>query len=237
MALEKTTLLSILSQHFGWTPAFIGTLRIDSRGARRYFSGFMSEVASENSGVGALTYDDGTVATLQAPTDGASFQISIRNSLTVPGIYITSHRPVYAYQTVTEIPTEVQVGDQLFNQYLNVLRQFYQPTARIQSPSHRLKAALISLAMFGYGNRVVAPNEEASETFEGFSRVLSQVLPTDLAFHRIAIRMPEVILETGTGDFSLDAASGGIAALIDVAWQIYMRVSLGCELHRANGRT
>ena len=219
----KTTLLSILSQHFGWTPAFIGTLRIDSRGARRYFSGFMSEVASENSGVGALTYDDGTVATLQAPTDGASFQISIRNSLTVPGIYITSHRPVYAYQTVTEIPTEVQVGDQLFNQYLNVLRQFYQPTARIQSPSHRLKAALISLAMFGYGNRVVAPNEEASETFEGFSRVLSQVLPTDLAFHRIAIRMPEVILETGTGDFSLDAASGGIAALIDVAWQIYMR--------------
>ena len=35
--------------------------------------------------------------------------------------------------------------------------------------------------------------------------------------------MPEVILETGTGDFSLDAASGGIAALVDVAWQIYMR--------------
>ena len=35
--------------------------------------------------------------------------------------------------------------------------------------------------------------------------------------------MPEVILETGTGDFSLDAASGGIAALVDVAWQIHMR--------------
>ena len=219
----KTTLLSILSQHFGWTPAFIGTLRIDSRGARRYFSGFMSEVASGNVDVGALTYDDGTVASLQAPAEGASFQISIRDSQTVPGIYITSHRPVYAYQTVTEIPTEVQVGDQLFNQYLNVLRQFYQPAARIQSPSHRLKAALISLAMFGYGNQVVTPNEEARSTFEGFSLVLSQVLPPDLEFHRIAIRMPEVILETGTGDFSLDAASGGVAALVDVAWQIYMR--------------
>ena len=41
--------------------------------------------------------------------------------------------------------------------------------------------------------------------------------------------MPEVVLETGTGDFSLDAASGGLAALIDVAWQIYMRSRLSEE--------
>ncbi len=69
----------------------------------------------------------------------------------------------------------------------------------------------------------MAPNDEARATFEGFSEVLSQVLPADLGFHRIAIRMPEAILETETGDFSIDAASGGIAALMDVAWQIYMR--------------
>ena len=31
------------------------------------------------------------------------------------------------------------------------------------------------------------------------------------------------MLETDTGDFSLDAASGGIAALVDLAWQIHMR--------------
>ncbi len=77
--------------------------------------------------------------------------------------------------------------------------------------------------MFGYGNDVIAPNDAARETFEGFSKVLSRVLASNLDFHRIAIRMPEVVLETGTGDFSLDPASGGIAALVDVAWQIYMR--------------
>ena len=220
----KTTLLSILSQHFGWALAFIGTPRIDIRGARRYFSGVISDVAGVDVDVGKLTYDDGAVATLQAPTEGVSFQISIRDSQAVPGVYITSHRPVYTYQQVTEIPTDVQAGEQLFNQYLNNIRQYYQPGARIQSsPSYRLKAALISLAMFGYGNRVVAPNEEATATFEGFSEVLSHVLPADLDFRQIAIRMPEVILETGTGDFSLDAASGGIAAIMDVAWQIYMR--------------
>ena len=219
----KTTLLSILSQHFGWTPVFIGTLRIDRRGAQRYFSGAIGDVTAGSVDVGKLTYDDGGYATLQAPTEGASFQISIHGSQAVPGVYVTSHRPVYSYQRVTQIPTEVQAGDQLFRQYLDNLRQFYQPNARVQSPSHRLKAALISLAIFGYGNDVIASNDAARETFEGFSRVLSRVLPSNLDFHRIAIRMPEVILETGTGDFSLDAASGGIAALVDVAWQIYMR--------------
>ncbi len=219
----KTTLLSILSQHFGWTPAFIGTLRIDHKGARRYFSGVISDVAEGDVDVGTLTYDDGAVAAIQTPTEGASFQVTIRGSQAVPGIYITSHRPVYSYQRVTEIPTEVHAGEQLFNQYLSIIREHYQLNARIQSASHRLKAALISLAMFGHGNLVVAPNDEARVTFEGFSKVLSRVLPPDLRFQGIVIEMPEVILKTGTGNFSLDAASGGITALVDVAWQIYMR--------------
>ena len=158
--------------------------------------------------MGKLTYDDGSVAVLQAPTEGASFQVGIHGQQAVPGIYITSHRPVYSYQKVTEVPTEVQAGDQLFDQYLDNLRQYYQPRARIQSPSHRLKAALISLAMFGLGNDVIAPNHGDRRTFEGFSEVLRRVLPANLGFRRIAVRMPEVILETETGEFSLDAASG-----------------------------
>ena len=55
-------------------------------------------------------------------------------------------------------------------------------------------------------------DREARETFEGFSDTLKKVLPPSLDFHRIAIRMPEVVLETGTGNFALDAASGGLAA-------------------------
>ena len=219
----KTTLLNILSQHFGWAPIFAGTLRVDARGARRYSSGFLNDAVTGDVEVGQLTYDNEAIAKLQAPTEGATFNISIQGTQHVPGIYITSHRPVYSYQPVTSIPTQVQAGEQLFSQYLANLRQYYQPNARIQSPSQRLKSALMSLATFGYGNEVVSPNEEARETFEGFSRVLSSVLPDKLEFKRIAIRMPEVILETGTGDFSLDAASGGIAALVDVAWQIHMR--------------
>ena len=95
----KTTLLNILSQHFGWAQRYIGTLRIDRRGAERYFSGVVSESANTNVEVGKLIYDDGNVATILAPTEGASYQIGISNQQEVPGIYITSHRPVYTYST------------------------------------------------------------------------------------------------------------------------------------------
>ena len=220
----KTTLLSILSQHFGWTPAFIGTLRIDRRGAQRYFSGVLSGVADGNVDVGKLTYNDGSVAT-PSGTYGRCLLPDCNTRFADSAWHLYHVAPAgLRLSSGDRDPTNwIQAGAELFNQYLNTIRQFYQPNTRIQSPSYRLKAALISLAMFGYGNQVVAPNDEARETFEGFSEVLSRVLPPELDFRGIVIRMPEVILETGTGDFSLDAASGGIAALVDVAWQIYMR--------------
>ena len=224
----KTTLLNILSQHFGWTQYFIGTPRIDRRGAEKYFSGFVSEVGDGNFEVGQLNYDNGATATLWAPAEGASFQITISGSQIVPGVYVTSHRPVYSYQRITAVPTEVRAGYQLFEQYLDDIRQYYLPNARIRSPSYRLKAALISLAMFGYGNKIIAPNPDARDAFDGFSEVLMRVLPPSFEFREISIQMPEVVLRTGSGDFSLDAASGGIAALLDVSWQIYMR-SRTCE--------
>src|SRR5690606_246141 len=91
------------------------------------------------------------------------------------------------------------------------------------SPSYRLKASLISLATFGYGNQVVAPNVEAMRTFEGFVEVLRNVLPPDIGFRDLSIRLPDVVLECDSGDFSLDAASGGIAAIVDMSWQIYIK--------------
>ena len=32
-----------------------------------------------------------------------------------------------------------------------------------------------------------------------------------------------MVLETDTGDFSIDAVSGGVAALIDLSWQVYLQ--------------
>lgn len=52
--------------------------------------------------------------------------------------------------------------------------------------------------------------------------MLKQVLPKSLGFRRITIRLPEVVLDTDTGEFSLDAVSGGVSAIIDMSWQLHM---------------
>ena len=223
----KTSLLNILSQQIGWAPGFVGTPTIDEKtGATRYRSGFTEEdPKARRDKIGSLSYANGKEADLLASVEGATFNV-ISSGQEVPGIYITSHRPAYFYQEIEQIPTRVQAGEVLLNQYLSNLHDFHEPYGAVQSPSFTLKEALISLATFGYGNQAVEANREARETFEGFSNTLKKVLPPGLDFHRIAIRMPEVVLETGTGDFALDAASGGMAALIDVAWQIHMRSRL-----------
>ena len=224
----KTTLLNLLSRHFGWSISFISTLSITRKGARKYYSGAGRESFDQEENtdqvIGQIDYSNDKSATLLVPPHVAeNYNVSIAGQQPVGGIYITSHRPVYAYQKVTEIPTQVSAADQLFEQYINNLRQYYVPRARIESPSYRLKSSLISLATFGYGNQALDADKSAQDTFESFQDVLRKVLPLDLGFREIKIRLPDVLLHCEKDEFSIDAASGGIAALIDLAWQIHMK--------------
>ena len=236
----KTTILNLLARHFGWSISLIGTLRITKRGARRYYSDAgtpeltgtspseadlpPSGDSNSNKEVGSIIYSNEQEALLTVPVEvSENYEIQISNQQSVDGLYITSHRPVYAYQRVDQIPTVVNATEQLFNQYVANLRQYYTPRARIESPSFRLKSSLISLATFGYGNKAVQPDDDARRTFESFQEILRKVLPQDLGFREILIRLPDVIIKCEKSEFSLDAASGGIAALMDIAWQIHMK--------------
>jgi hypothetical protein len=58
--------------------------------------------------------------------------------------------------------------------------------------------------------------------FEEFQRILSLLLPKTLGFRHLEIRMPDIVFITESGDFSLDAASGGVGALVGIAWQVFM---------------
>ncbi len=212
----KTSILTILSQHFGWPQNFVST---------------RDEIAHpRHQEIGSITYQTGVETSLAdlmwtPPKRPNSTLINthIHRKKNVPGIYIPSHRPVYSYQTVKQIPTEVQLGQQLFDPYLSEQIQFHQPETRTVPPNVRLKEALISLATFGPGNNNVDRNDEAVETFEGFKEILGNLLPPELGFKEVRIRIPEVIVRAEAGNFALDAASGGLAALFDIAWQIYMR--------------
>ena len=149
----KTTLLNLLARHFGWSIRLISTPAITKKGAWRYYSGagraqFEREEKDTHTQIGQITYSDSHIATLRVPPQvSENFHVKIAEMQSVDGIYITSHRPVYTYQRVDEIPTRVNATTELFDQYLQTLRQYYSPGARINnSPSFRLKRSLISLA-------------------------------------------------------------------------------------------
>jgi hypothetical protein len=101
------------------------------------------------------------------------------------------------------------------------LFQGFQGTKTV-NPGSVTKQSLISLAVFGYGNQAVTENIDNRLLFESFQEVLRVVLPSRIGFKRIEIRMPDVVLITDSGDFAIDAMSGGVNALFTIAWQIQM---------------
>lgn len=228
----KTTILNILNRHFGWNLQFASTpKKSQKKMLMEYFSDSwagdypIEEDAppQDASLVGGLTYSNGQTARLSVPPlPQQQYSISINNQQPVSGIFVSSHRPAVFYQPVTQIPTALNTREQLLNVYLNDMRGMFSLNYHVQSPVHKIKEGLISLAVFGYGSEAVTPNLEARDTYEGFQKALATILPAKLGFRRIRVEVPEVLLETDSGTFPIDSASGGVAAMIDIAWQLHM---------------
>lgn len=81
----------------------------------------------------------------------------------------------------------------------------------------------------GYGVRsptktIMPPDPLQIKNFEGFRDVLRLMLPPSLGFDDLEVRDYEIVFSCNSGadEFLLETASGGISALIDIAWQIFM---------------
>jgi predicted ATPase len=226
----KTTILNILSRHFGWNLNFISTLLPLSKKRRNliwsdiwdaYMSNF--DVPPGSTEVGTIKYEDGRVCKLMVEprTDKAQYTPKYTDQQSVLGLHIPSHQPAFTYHRITNIPTDPQSSQQIYQAYNGMLQEYFT-VERARNPGTALKQSLISLAVFGYGNQAVVENPEYIRMFEEFERVLRILLPKVLGFQKLEIRMPDIVLVTQTGDFSLDAASGGIGAIVGIAWQIFM---------------
>jgi len=236
----KTTLLHLLNRHWGWSVPFLSGANPDSQLKEKYWAGFWGEENGNQQtsaksprdyhDIGGLTYASGKKATLAVPKSVRdTFGVNFAGYESVPGVFVPSHRAPYVFQVVEEVPVKLDAKQQIFDVYLDEVRARYgggYTHPQILSPSFQIKRSLISLALFGYGNRAVERNDEAIAIFEGFQRILQTILPATLGFQEFKIRMPEVFLSCAQGDFPLEAVSGGVAAIIDMAWQIHMYAQL-----------
>ncbi|MBS0228389.1 MAG: AAA family ATPase [Proteobacteria bacterium] len=225
----KTTLIGILTQHFGWSRPLLATPWRNSDGSVTYISGAFKTLLSwfskkENPQVeiGKVGYTNGSHASLNVPTAGSvEYGVSINGQQSVLGLSVPSHRIMSRYQAIQAIPTMGISAHQAYNSYNSEILNRFQGGHTGFSPLFRMKEALISMATFGEGNKYVKGKPELLRSYLGFIDVLKKVLPGSLGFETIEIRTPDVVLVTKSGEFLLDSVSGGISALIDLAWQIH----------------
>lgn len=225
----KTSLLNLFSQHFGWGLPYLATPRRGDDGGYTYFSGVrdfsLKADALQRSQIeiGHIVYSTGhrTPLVIQA-NQAIQYNIAFGAKPDLFGFHIPSHRSPPVYRAVELIPTQPMLPDAAFNVFAGAALNRYRGGWDQNSPMFRMKEAIISMATFGPGNQYTKSNSEVLECLEGFIAILRKVMPETLGFTDLSIRMPDIVLVTKSGDFLLDAASGGLLALIDLAWQIYM---------------
>lgn len=228
----KSSILRVLSRHFGFNRPFLATPITTTEGnGFRYLTGLFGGFFEKFTGiekrqrsmeVGQLMYSNGVTANLTVPGDtGIQYELSFSQQLGVLGTHIDSHQAVSTYQQVSQIPMTAITAETAFAGYNQEVSSRYQGGYSGVQASYRLKEALISMALLGEGNSSVPGNKKVFETYTSFIEVLRSILPDTLGFITLAIRPPEVVLVTRSGEFLIDAASGGVATLIDIAWRLH----------------
>ena len=221
----KTTILNILGKHFDWNFQEFSTPAKDKKsGIIKFFTRFFkSPVDSKDSGIGKIVYDNKSTANLEIPIlDAPSYQLTIQNKQPVKGLYIPSHRPAFIYMAVAQLSVKKRNKIEAHNLVANSYREKILRSGGGHPSNYYIKETLLTWAIYGYGNEMIEADPDQIEYYEGFERVLRKILPKVLKFQKFIIRNSEVVFITDTGDFMLDAVSGGVSNLIDIAWQIYM---------------
>lgn len=228
----KTTILSLLAKHQGgWGIPLLATPKKDKstgiiKWASRLFNG---EDKSNETSIGSLSYANGHIAPLTIPNSaGATYDVSISGQQSIHCFYIPSHRQVFRYQQVSNIPTAKKDRTSAFNETYNSMRNRYMG-GHEQPSSFYMKNTLIGWIIHGFGVKrgekaVMPPDVEQVLHFEGFENILRQLLPKSLGFEELEVRNMEIVFvcNGGKDEFVLETCSGGISTLIDIAWQIYM---------------
>lgn len=228
----KSTILKLLSKHFGWHHPFLGTPFLSAqKGVFQYKSLFKPShkisQGYEHSqySLGQIIYSNQSIANIivnQQIQEHVHFDLYIGNQLDIEGVHINSHRPIPKYERLENIPTNPMDASKAFSSYLQETLNLFTNNYVQHSPTYRMKEAIVSMAAFGPGNQFVQKNEKIEKQFYDFKRILKHILPSDLGFQDLSIRMPDIVLETDSGDFLLDSSSGGIMSIIDLAWQIFL---------------
>lgn len=223
----KTSLLSLVGQSFGLGLNFLGTPTRDKNG----FSFRHSNKTSDgNDGAfeqfGFITFQSGAGSRIGTRQWGyatdPSFSPELLPYRNLPGLYLDATRVIGPYQRLDSMPARFTPAKEIASNYQQQVRNMWTPNALVKSPALMIKEALVAAAMYGEGNSAVVGDPVAARVWKGFQEVLHLIFPTSLGFHGLQVDQGEIVIRTQSGNFALEASSGGLAALVTLSWQIYL---------------
>jgi hypothetical protein len=233
----KSTLLNVLARHVGVERPYLSVPKRNKEGGITYWVGRLTSPQWWTSvlpgwsqkppnQVGEITYSDDVTAQLVVPENvGSSYQLDVSSQQQVFGIAITSHRPLPIYMAIPNISFQGIDPNQAYNMFIGESNARYMGSNTNSSLIFQIKTALAAWAVLGEGNSVLQPDRKQRDAYVGFTDILRKILPESLGFIELSVRPPDVVMVTKSGDFLIDAASGGVATLIEFAALIY-----GCSL-------
>jgi energy-coupling factor transporter ATP-binding protein EcfA2 len=233
----KTTLLKLLAYFTGEQFSFLSTPRMmrDDKGYA-WYSGvavgrrlrkllnFDEAQPANRHIIGQLAFSNGQSSRLFLPyqTDGAQTQVEVENLVATHGFFVSSHRPDYYYAPVASLGIAKKSRRNAYNEYIKEIRRSYSGNTRV-GLSSILKNALLNWGYVGFGSEVAPRDPELMNNFLRFQQILRDILPESLGFEKYEIRSGSEIVFVckDEEDFILETASGGIVALIHLAWLIF----------------
>lgn len=222
----KTSLLQILGQAFDQQVQFVGTPTRDARGFYFQHGRRRPKSSGELDQVGTITFASGGSShvgvRLWDSSDQPSFTPELVPRRSVLGMYLDAQRLIGPYQRVESIPPRFNSASEIARIYREQLRNLWIPHMNTKSPSLLMKEALIAAALYGEGSAVLTRDPKAHKVWEGFQEILAKLLPASLGFSGLGVDQGEIIIQSKSGPFALEAASGGVAAILSLAWQIYL---------------
>ena len=143
---EKTTILTLLSRHFGWDIKFASTPYVSKRAAKRLYRDVhtksdCSKISSaQESGtpeteqeddrnleidIGQISYDTGEVCKISIPTFvAANYRVTLAGQVSKAGLFIPSHRQQSIFNRVTTISADPVSAAQSMNSIEAFLLRF-----------------------------------------------------------------------------------------------------------------
>ncbi|MEO9458832.1 MAG: AAA family ATPase [Lentilitoribacter sp.] len=191
--------------------------------------GTSSEPDEKRHGIGSIVYASGDRAILEVNEKNTlQYQVELNGKQRVSGFKISSHRALPRYQAVNNLPVSGIKPEAAFSYFAQSLStyqrggRFIRNGSSVENPVAPLKETLIGFAAFGADNAHMKAVPELVGLYEGFQEILRTLLPAEIGFQNLEVRSPEIVVVTLTGEFPIDSASGGLMALIQTAWQIFL---------------